>query len=176
MRPQTSLPPLAAALAAAGLLISGCATEEYVDQQIAATNARIDQVQARTEEAHALLATGDFRSTVLMKDDSVRFESDRSDLSNGAKALLASFAQRLKAENRNVHVEVVGHADSSGRTEHNLQLGKLRADAVVRFLHTQGVPLSRMSAISYGEHMPRAANEAAAGRAENRRVVLVVMG
>jgi outer membrane protein OmpA-like peptidoglycan-associated protein len=167
---------LAAALAAAGLLIGGCATEEYVDQQIAATNARIDQVQARAEEAHAKLASGDFQSTVLMMDDSVRFESNKSELSDSARASLANFAQRLKTENRNVHVEVVGHADSSGRTEHNLRLGQLRAEAVMRFLHTQGVPLHRMSAISYGEHMPRAANEAAAGRAENRRVVLVVMG
>jgi len=182
MRLQASQPLMAAALVATGLLIGGCATEEYVDQQIAATNARIDAVerdtqaaQARAEEAHAL-ARGDFQDTVLMTDDSVRFETDKSDLSDSARASLANFAQRLKAENRNVHIEVVGHADATGRTEHNLRLGQLRADAVMRFLHSQGVSLRRMTAISYGEHMPKAANEAAAGRAENRRVVLVVLG
>lgn len=175
MRFHVSQPLLAVALAAAGLLVGGCATEEYVDQQIAATNARIDAVQMRAQEAHRL-AVGDFQDTVLMTDDSVRFDTDKSDLSDSARASLASFAQRLRTENRNVHIEVVGHADATGRTEHNLRLGKLRADAVMRFLHTQGVPLHRMSAISYGERMPKAANEAAAGRAENRRVVLVVMG
>jgi len=182
MTPNASRQRSAAALAAAALAMGGCATQDYVDQQIAVTNARIDAVQrdtqaalARAEEAHRL-ARGDFQHTVLMTDDSVKFETDKSALSDSARAWLAGFAARLKAENRNVHVEVIGHADSSGRTQHNLQLGQRRADAVVRFLHARGVPLHHMSALSYGEHIPKAPNEAAAGRAENRRVVLVVMG
>jgi outer membrane protein OmpA-like peptidoglycan-associated protein len=106
----------------------------------------------------------------------VRFESDSAALSSSDQAALVRFADRLKAENRNVHVEVVGHADSTSHTPHNLALGQRRADSVVRFLHVRGIPLQRMSAVSYGEAAPRMANATAEGRAENRRVVLVVMG
>jgi peptidoglycan-associated lipoprotein len=170
-----------AALAAAAVTIGGCATEQYVDERIAATNVRIDALSSETaaarqraEEAHRL-ATGDFRREVLLTDDSVRFDSDSSSLSAYDQHALGRFADRLKAENRNVHVEVIGHADSTARTSHNLALGQRRADAVLRFLHTQGVPLHHMNAISYGEAAPRASNATANGRAENRRVVLVVM-
>jgi outer membrane protein OmpA-like peptidoglycan-associated protein len=173
---------LAAALVAAGLALSGCATEEYVDQQIADTNARIDQVHADTQaamahaqEAHRL-ARGEAQHAVLMRNDSVTFDTDSSYLSGDARALLADFAETVKAQDRAVNIELVGHGDSTGRSEHNLQLGQRRADAVLRFLHSQGIPLHRMSAISYGESRPRASNATRAGRAENRRVELVVLG
>jgi outer membrane protein OmpA-like peptidoglycan-associated protein len=165
---------LVAALAA-GLCVGGCATEEYVDQQVAATNARVDAALARAEEAHKL-ARGDFQHTVLMTNDQIKFASDASALSGAAMSTLASFAGTIRAENRNVHIEVIGHGDSTASSAHNLQLGQRRADAVVRFLHGQGIPLHHMSAVSYGEEQPKASNATPEGRAENRRVVLVVLG
>jgi outer membrane protein OmpA-like peptidoglycan-associated protein len=173
---------LTSAALAAVLAIGGCASQDYVDHGFAATNARIDAIAARTESAHAraeeahALARGDFQHQVLLTDDSVRFETDSAALSAYDQQALAGFAGRVKAENRSVHIEVIGHADATAHTSHNLALGQRRADAVMRFLHLQGIPLHRMNAISYGESAPRASNATAGGRAENRRVVLVVMG
>ena len=57
----------------------------------------------------------------------------------------------------------------------NQRLGEERADAVRLFLNQQGVALNRMSTISYGDSSPVASNKTRAGRAQNRRVVVVVL-
>lgn len=196
------------------LWTTGCATKEYVQEQVAqsrkVTEAKIAEVQkqveatqmdvanlkksdaeqnakitelsdtakealARAEEA-GKLAQGKFLFEVTLSDDVVRFGFDKSDLSSEAKAALDAFAQKVKAENKNVFIEVQGHTDSIGSEKYNLELGQARADAVVRYLNMQhGLPLHRMSAISYGEYKPVADNKTANGRAKNRRVTLVVL-
>lgn len=193
---------------------TGCATREYVQEQIAqaqkVTEAKISEVQkqveatqmdvanlkksdaeqnakiaqlsdtakealARAEEA-GKLAKGKFLFEVTLSDDVVRFGFNKSDLSAEAKAALDAFAQKVKAENKNVYIEVQGHTDSIGSEKYNLELGQARADAVVRYLNMQhGLPLHRMNAISYGEYKPVADNKTAEGRAKNRRVTLVVL-
>lgn len=202
------------AVAGVALLATGCATKEYVQEQVAqaqkVTEAKISEVQkqveatqmdvanlkksdaeqnakiaqlsdtarealARAEEA-GKLAKGKFLFEVTLSDDVVRFGFNKSDLSAEAKAALDAFAQKVKAENKNVYIEVQGHTDSIGSEKYNLELGQARADAVVRYLNMQhGLPLHRMNAISYGEYKPVADNKTAEGRAKNRRVTLVVL-
>src|SRR5579864_5670391 len=96
---------LAAVLVAGGLATGGCATQSYVDQQDAATNARIDEVRgdaqmalSRAEAAHKL-AEGDFQHAVLFTDDTVKFDTDSSALSSDAQASLTAFAQRIRVDN-----------------------------------------------------------------------------
>ncbi|MGQ9835464.1 MAG: OmpA family protein [Thermoanaerobaculaceae bacterium] len=196
------------------LWTTGCATKEYVQEQVAqsqkVTEAKIAEVQkqveatqmdvanlkksdaeqnakiaelsdtarealARAEEA-GKLAKGKFLFEVTLSDDVVHFGFNKSDLSAEAKAALDAFAQKVKAENKNVFIEVQGHTDSIGSEKYNLELGQARADAVVRYLNMQhGLPLHRMNAISYGEYKPVADNKTADGRAKNRRVTLVVL-
>jgi outer membrane protein OmpA-like peptidoglycan-associated protein len=72
-------------------------------------------------------------------------------------------------------VEIQGHTDSTGTPAYNMRLGEERAEAVRRFMNQQGVPLNRMSTISYGQDHPVAPNDTKVGRAQNRRVVVVVM-
>lgn len=196
------------------LWTTGCATKEYVQEQVAqsqkVTEAKIAEVQkqveatqmdvanlkksdaeqnakiaelsdtakealARAEEA-GKLAKGKFLFEVTLSDDVVRFGFNKSDLSTEAKAALDAFAEKVKAENKNVFIEVQGHTDSIGSEKYNLELGQARADAVVRYLNMQhGLPLHRMNAISYGEYKPVADNKTSDGRAKNRRVTLVVL-
>ncbi|GBC78865.1 Outer membrane porin F [bacterium HR09] len=145
-------------------------------------NAKIAQLSdtakealARAEEA-GKLAKGKFLFEVTLSDDAVHFGFNKSDLSAEAKAALDAFAQKVKAENKNVYIEVQGHTDSIGSEKYNLELGQARADAVVRYLNMQhGLPLHSMNAISYGEYKPVADNKTAEGRAKNRRVTLVVL-
>ncbi len=121
------------------------------------------------------LAEGKFLYTVVLSDDSVKFPLDQSKLSPEADARLAQLANQLKAENKNVYLEVQGHTDATGDTTYNDHLGDQRAEAVRKFLSKQGVALSRMATISYGEAEPVAPNNTREGRAQNRRVAIVVL-
>lgn len=126
-------------------------------------------------EAAGKLAEGKFNYTVVMSDASVKFSSDKSALSDAAKAKLTQLAQQLKSENKNVYLEIQGYTDSRGSAAMNMKLGEARAVAAYRFLHEQGIALNRMATISYGEEHPVATNKTRAGRAENRRIAIVVL-
>jgi peptidoglycan-associated lipoprotein len=126
-------------------------------------------------EAAGKLAEGKFVYSLVLSDDAVKFPVNRHELSKEAQAKLMEFAERLKGENRNVYLEIQGHTDSSGGPELNIKLGEDRAEAVRRFLSKQGIALNRMSTISYGEEDPVAKNTSRKGRAQNRRVVVVVL-
>lgn len=121
------------------------------------------------------LAEGKLLYEVSLTDDQVRFAFDKAELGDEAKTVLTNLANQLKAENRNVYIEIQGHTDSIGGEEYNHRLGSERAEAVRRFLNQQGIPLHRMSVISYGESEPVADNGTREGRAQNRRVVLVIL-
>ena len=106
----------------------------------------------------------------------MKFGFNRSELSAPAKAALDAFADKIRAENKNVYVEIQGHTDNTGSAAYNLKLGQERADEVMRYLNMQhGFPLHRMNAISYGAAKPIADNKTKEGRAQNRRVTLVVL-
>jgi peptidoglycan-associated lipoprotein len=121
------------------------------------------------------LAEGKFLYETVLSDDKVKFGFDKAELSDEAKAALDDFAAKLKEDNKNVYIEVQGHTDNVGSDEYNFSLGEKRAEAVRRYLSLKGVPLNRMSTISYGETEPVADNSKREGRSQNRRVVLVVL-
>ncbi len=129
----------------------------------------------RAQEA-GKLAKGKFLYEVTLTDDAVKFGLNRSELSAPAKAALDAFAEKIRTENKNVYVEIQGHTDATGSAAYNLKLGQARAEAVMRYLNMQhGFPLHRMNAISYGAAKPIADNKTKEGRAQNRRVTLVVL-
>lgn len=73
-------------------------------------------------------------------------------------------------------IEIGGHTDNVGSDETNMDLSQARAEAVVNFVIEKGIAASRISAQGYGEDDPRATNETAEGRQENRRVEVKVLG
>lgn len=175
-------------LAAVIVSASGCATQSYVDESMARLEARLDEQNDRinqlTETSRqaleratdaGVLAQGKFLYTVVLTDDEITFDSDKSTLSDGAQARLTRLAGDLKANNQNVYLEIQGHTDSTGSAQYNQQLGLQRGESVRRHLHAQGVALGRMATISYGEDAPAEPNSTADGRALNRRVEIVVL-
>lgn len=165
----------------AAVATTGCASHKFVREQVAVVDTRVTQVEGtagealqRANAAHKL-AEGKFLYEVVLSDDSVKFPTDRYALSPEAEARLAELAQRLKAENRNVYLEIQGHTDATGDEGYNENLGEARAEAVRRYLAKQGVALNRMATISYGEESPVAPNETPEGRSQNRRVAIVVL-
>ncbi|MFA4894533.1 OmpA family protein [Brevundimonas sp.] len=166
---------------ALGLAASGCASHKFVRENLAVVDTRVTQVEGtagqaleRATAAHKL-AEGKFLYEVVLSDDSVKFPTDRHALSPEAEQRLAELAQRLKGENRNVYLEIQGYTDASGDADYNEELGEARAEAVRRSLSRQGIALNRMATISYGEDSPVAPNETPEGRAQNRRVAIVVL-
>jgi outer membrane protein OmpA-like peptidoglycan-associated protein len=164
-----------------GVAASGCASHRFVRDNIAVVDTRVTEVEgtagealARANAAHKL-AEGKFLYEVVLADDSMKFPVDEDALSPEAEARLAELVQRLKAENRNVYLEIQGHTDATGDAEYNERLGEARAEAVRRFLSRDGIALNRMATISYGEEAPVAPNDTAEGRAQNRRVAIVVL-
>ncbi len=103
----------------------------------------------------------------------VLFDVGSSALQPGAFRRLDSLADSLL---RHPETEVVvrGHTDSTGTRDGNLRLSEDRADAVRRYLVAQGVPGSRITAIGFGDAMPLASNQSAAGRQQNRRVEIEI--
>ncbi len=126
-------------------------------------------------EAAGKLAEGKFVYSLVLSDDAVKFRTNKHMLSKDAEQKLAEFADRLKNENKNVYLEIQGHTDSIGSKEYNYKLGEERAEAVRRYLNKAGIALNRMSTISYGKDDPVDSNKTKAGRAKNRRVVVVVL-
>lgn len=144
------------------------------DEKIAATSKTAQDALDRAVAA-GKLAEGKLLYETVLSDDKVKFGFDKSILSDEAKAALDAFAGGLKNENKNVYVEIQGHTDSIGGDLYNEKLGQDRADAVRVYLSKAGIPLHRMSSISYGESAPVADNGSREGRSQNRRVVLVVL-
>ena len=127
-------------------------------------------------KAAGKLAEGKLLYEVVLNSDKVTFPFEKADLTDSSKEALDAVAQQLKAENKNVYVEIQGHTDNSGPEAVNLALGEKRAEAVRRYLNMEhGIPLHRMSVISYGESSPVTDNDSKEGRAQNRRVSLVVL-
>ena len=192
-------PSILAAVAVTALSLGGCATKDYVNQQVSAedtktqaseqaTKSLVDQQQTHLGQldqstkdaldratAAGKLAEGKFLYSMVLSDDSVKFPVDSSKLSPEAQQRLSDFADKLKSDNRNVYLEIQGHTDAKGPDTINTRLGEERAEAVRLFMNQHGVPLNRMATISYGKQDPVDSNKTKHGRAENRRVVLVVM-
>lgn len=151
------------------------AKDAELEGQIAKASETAKEALMRADKA-GKLAKGRFVSEVVLTDSDVQFGFDRYELSDEAKAALDAFADKIKAKNANVYIEVQGHTDNIGTEKYNLKLGYKRAEQVMRYLNAeQGFPLHRLNVISYGEYKPLADNSTRDGRAENRRVVLVVL-
>lgn len=172
-------------LAASAVALSGCATKGFVRESVAdletRQNARMDEIDATSREAleraiaAGKLAEGKLLYSVVLSDDAVKFPVDGSALSAEAEARLTTLLNQLKTQNKPVYIEIQGHTDSTGSDAYNQKLGMERAEAARLFLYKQGLPLSRIATISYGETAPVASNATPQGRAANRRVVLVVL-
>jgi peptidoglycan-associated lipoprotein len=155
---------------------------EQLQQHSKETDVRLDQLSQESKDAlkraqeAGVLAKGKVVFQQTFSEDRVKFKTDKYELNNDAKAALDEFAGKVKALNEQYFVEIQGHTDDTGSAKYNDELGQRRADEVRRYLsRSQQVPLNRMSTISYGDTLPVSANKTKAGRAENRRVVLVVL-
>ncbi|WNG61234.1 OmpA family protein [Archangium gephyra] len=136
--------------------------EARAQAQVASDLRNIRQVQVK-EEARGL---------VLTLSGSVLFRSGSSDLLPGARRRLDEVAEALKKTQSPLLIE--GHTDSQGPTDLNEELSYERAGAVRDYLAERGVDSARIRTDGRGEEQPVASNKNAEGRANNRRVEIVI--
>lgn len=109
-------------------------------------------------------------------NDSILFSSGNADPSAQAIAIFDEIAAILKNYTNPIQVE--GFTDNvpikSARYPTNWELSSARASAIVKILAAKGVEPERLAAVGYGEFQPLASNATAEGRAQNRRVAIMV--
>ena len=145
--------------------------EERDGLVVEARDRHIDVLEAELAD---LRADRTERGLVVTLGDEVLFDVDQAELKPGGMQQLARVAEFLR-ENPDRNLLVEGHTDSTAPDAYNLALSQRRANAVEDFLITQGVDPTRISAVGYGEQLPIATNDTAAGRQANRRVEIVVL-
>ncbi len=99
----------------------------------------------------------------------ITFLTGKTELTATSKTTLDAVAAILR-RNPDVKAEVRGHTDNEGDATKNLQLSQQRAQAVVAYLVSKGIPAARLTARGLGEAVPIADNSTPEGRAQNRRV------
>ncbi len=114
---------------------------------------------------------------VVINEASGNFQFSKADLPEEAKSQIDGLISKLQQDPKNVYFEIEGHTDNVGAAEFNEKLGLERAEAVKRYLYEKHqIPLHKMNVISYGMTKPAADNKTKEGRAQNRRVVIRVLG
>lgn len=103
----------------------------------------------------------------------VLFDFDSASLKPQFMSTLDEMARILNQDPRST-VTVIGHTDSTGSESYNMDLSRRRAQSVSSYLAQHGVDSNRLYAEGRGESQPRASNATPEGRAQNRRVELII--
>lgn len=103
--------------------------------------------------------------------DGVFFAFDQYDLSAESRAFLDSIYSNLESRGFPM-VEIAGYTDGVGSYDYNQRLSEKRAQSVLDYLVSLGVPADKLSSKGFGPDDPIASNDTDAGRAQNRRVEL----
>lgn len=138
------------------------AEHEQSRAELTATLSRLAQV--REED----------RGVVVTLPGNIFFNVNKADVKPGMQQQLRTIAKAL-TDVPDQYLLIEGHTDSDGSSEYNLSLSEARARSVERILLGGGVAPERMETKGFGESKPIADNRTAAGKAQNRRVEIVLM-
>ncbi|MFH0709912.1 MAG: OmpA family protein [Pseudomonadota bacterium] len=104
----------------------------------------------------------------------ITFDTGKANIKPNFNPVLSDIAN-VMSKYPETKIEVQGHTDNVGSNTDNLQLSQLRAQSVSSALSAQGVDSNRIKSVGYGESMPAATNDTAAGRETNRRVEIKII-
>jgi outer membrane protein OmpA-like peptidoglycan-associated protein len=156
------------------------ATEQQLQQTQAMSAAQQQQLQqlavslkdARETIAKIASVKDDDRGMVITLQGEVLFKTAKFDLKPAAMAKLDQIAEALKGKEQ--PITVYGYTDNVGSSDTNMALSQQRAQAVADYLVSKGIPKDLVTAQGKGPDSPIADNTSVEGRAQNRRVEIVV--
>ncbi len=156
--------------------------------QLAKTKEELEREKQRRADAEkrAAQAMADLQKIAAVKQDSrgvvitlsggVLFKTGESKLLPAAMAQLNQVADALSGSNPDAPIEVDGYTDNQGKDDKNRDLSQKRANSVAEYLVSRGVAKDRVKAVGKGSDSPVSDNTSTEGRAQNRRVEIVVGG
>lgn len=147
------------------------AEAEAARREAQAAAAAAEQLRMELDAMQSIQAEQTERGLVVTLGD-VLFDFDSAELKPNAKDNLEKLVDFLRQYERGVEIE--GHTDSVGSEAYNLGLSQRRAAAVERYLLDNGIDGARIETRGLGEEFPVASNETDAGRAQNRRVEIII--
>ena len=154
------------ALIGAGVgVLAGGAAGSYMDSQEAKMRQQL--------QGTGVSVTRNGDSLILNMPGNITFATNQSDVNASFYPVLNSVALVLK-EYEKTTIDVVGHTDSTGTMQLNMQLSQARANSVGQYLQGQGVLAARIATQGVGPQYPIASNDTPEGRAQNRRVELIL--
>lgn len=132
----------------------------------------VDRQEA--ELRRAMQGTGvdvqrDGDNLTLVMPGNVTFATDSATISGSFYSTLNNLAQSFRQYDQST-IDIVGHTDSTGAYQYNMDLSRRRAQSVASYLQGQGVDYSRMNVRGMGPDQPVASNADSYGRQQNRRV------
>lgn len=127
--------------------------------------------QLQNEEIR-ITNTGD--RLIVTMPEAILFAVDSATVNAGLRSDLLTVASSLQRYPES-NVQVVGHTDNTGGAAYNQGLSERRANAVADVLQEGGVAFNRLQTIGRGEDQPIASNLTEDGRAQNRRVEIVIL-
>ena len=104
--------------------------------------------------------------------EGVTFATNSSVLDPTSTGILDRLANAAQYNPAGLRLEIAGYTDNTGSRAHNMKLSQARAESAMNYLISKGVPASMLTAKGYGPDFPIDTNATAAGRANNRRVML----
>ena len=151
--------------AAAGCGLVGLGVGAYMDQQEAKLR------QELVSSGVQVVREGE--NIRLVMPNRITFAVNKSTLNTSIYATLNSVIKVLN-EFDETNLQVAGHTDSSGAATYNQSLSVSRATSVADYLSSRNIRSGRLFVVGYGESRPITSNASSAGRAENRRVELLI--
>jgi outer membrane protein OmpA-like peptidoglycan-associated protein len=152
------------------------AAQQQAEQNAQQANQQTEQMRERLkDQLNQVLATRETARGLIVNMSDVLFDFNQYTLKPEAREKLAKVSGILLAY-PNLQLQVEGYTDNIGSDGYNQKLSEERAGTVKDYLASQGVAQNNISAAGYGKNDPVADNSTNQGRAENRRVQLVVSG
>jgi outer membrane protein OmpA-like peptidoglycan-associated protein len=154
------------ALIGAGIgALGGAAVGAYMDRQQRELEAEL------SGSGVGVARQGD--NLVLRMPSDVTFASNQSAVNSRFYATLDDVAAVLNRYDQST-IDIIGHADSDGADDYNLNLSRQRASSVAQYLVQRNVLADRLYVDGRGESQPIASNQTAEGKAQNRRVEILI--
>ena len=141
-----------------------------------AIGANLDQQAAELRNSigdNRVTVTNTGSELIVNLPQDILFATDSASLRGDLTQDLQAVARSL-LNYPNTTVQVVGHTDNTGSAAYNQNLSQRRAQSVASVLQANGVPGGRIVAFGRGEDQPIASNLSEAGRAQNRRVEIII--
>jgi outer membrane protein OmpA-like peptidoglycan-associated protein len=110
---------------------------------------------------------------LILKEDAVRFDTNKSTLTIQAKSNLDKLVPVFNSY-ADTNIGIFGYTDNSGKPEYNLTLSQKRAASVQAYLISKGLVASRFKTSGFGIADPIATNDTPEGKAQNRRVEFAI--